>query len=244
MRVEIRETIDSPWGPLQCVASAEQRVVATIVDPDPYPRDVLAACPRAKEWGIALDQNHDGSWSWVAKDGSVWGPRWEELVCGHVDGWCLARHAYFPREHAIKNAPTVPPPGYVAAKANPLHVKSGFAMAWDEVVAEDKAKEAAKSNTLLDELAEVAYERFWGTTTHSPLDRVHKENQNKWRAIALAVARRLLEREATPEEIDTACDAYLLVKGQGDGVRVNLGRMVDALKASRRAQLAELEGKA
>jgi len=173
---------------------------------DPYPPDVLAACPMAREWGVVLYQ-HFREFGWCAENERTW---WSA-----TKGWVGHMVVWSDRAKALANPPTCPPPGYVAAKP-----------------------------ALLDELAEVAWRGGTGL----------KEDAHKWdnegvgskdfyRRAALSVARRLLEKGPTPEEIDKACDAYLLVKGQGDGVRVNLGRMVDALQASRRAQLAELEGK-
>ena len=61
-------------------------------------------------------------------------------------------------------------------------------------------------------------------------------------AHAVRKADRAGQLEPSEEEIDKACDAYLLVKGQEPGVIINLGRMVDALRAAARVRLEKAEG--
>ena len=110
MKVEIHETIDSPWGPLHCVASAEQPVIATVVGTDnPYPPDVLAAIPWARDAGLRLVQGREqsgDSWLYVT-DNFFYTPTSPEY------GWWQRTYSkdqkffgYYPtREAALKSPP-------------------------------------------------------------------------------------------------------------------------------------------
>lgn len=108
-----------------------------------------------------------------------------------------------------------------------------------DVVVEAMKPDPKPTPSLIEACAEAALEAVfpgmpWG-------DRV-ESTKKEYRASATAAITRFLEEPVSHEEIDQACDAYLLVNGQQSGVRVNLGRMDAALAASRRVLLDRVKG--
>ena len=97
---------------------------------------------------------------------------------------------------------------------------------WDDV----KARHAAKP--LLDELAEVAKDAWFEKPSSAP---------EAWRRLALAIARRLLSKPVTEEEVRDAVKTHKDNSGLSGYATAG---MAAALRASRRAQLAELEERA
>jgi len=80
---------------------------------DQYPADVLAACPKAREWGVVLFVNGIGHADWRANGGRHRsnGDRGWAMV--EVDRVCN----YLSRTSALADPPTEAPPGYAEPKA-------------------------------------------------------------------------------------------------------------------------------
>lgn len=100
------------------VASWPQWKREVLRDPDPYPSDLLAAIPWAKEVGLELVQVSDKTWLYMTKT----------LICCHpsrtwtnhfqddrVEGYCSG----FPTRAAALKSPPPKPPGVVASPAQP-----------------------------------------------------------------------------------------------------------------------------
>lgn len=101
----------------------------------------------------------------------------------------------------------------------------------------DPAPVAAKPS-LLDELAEAGHNARKEAQKYAwvPWSECSDSYRQRLREQALSVARRLLEREATDAEVNAFVKEYQLFDGSAfESQRAGL-------KASRRAQLAELEG--
>jgi len=201
MKVEIHETIDSPWGPLHCVASAEHPVIATVVG-DPYPPDVLAACPKAREWGVVFRRGSSGQGEFTTGDGKhFWGSggRWREQ--GRTDLFAYADGA-----KALANPPTTPPPGYVEPKdimkeamamvdARAEQVVASIPLSQRAIVGANELRKAERST--VDRLGEVQYlavaSGMYGPDGPPPWESL-KEHQ-KWLYCNAAQAVRLAELE-------------------------------------------------
>ncbi len=91
----------------KCEYAVEKEAQNSKVVADPYPADVLAACPLAREWGVVL---------WEGDDMFEWRTSNEMYHHGQY-GWIKAywkkAGIYTKRKKALANPPTTPPPGYV-----------------------------------------------------------------------------------------------------------------------------------
>jgi len=86
--------------------------VGTNLQLDPYPPDVLAACPKAREWGVRLVTDRPEPVPFVWMDGDLWWSAGEQRWCKDCGGGVRRTRA-----EALAAAPTTPPPGYVEPKA-------------------------------------------------------------------------------------------------------------------------------
>jgi hypothetical protein len=83
---------------------------------DNYPPDVLAACPKAREWGVVLaGPMRNGQFEWRTADGKYY--RRHDGVW--AEQWCEVDGVGGNRQEALANPPTTPPHGYVAPPAQP-----------------------------------------------------------------------------------------------------------------------------
>ena len=186
--------------------------------PDPYPPDVLAAIPWAKEAGLELvecgrDVPTFGRWMFRTPTHFYNGPlpsdfggeRWAAFECG-VDPSIM--HGYYPTRAAALKSPPPKPPGFEQPPAQPsvgenvmraIHVASG----WSGV---------ELTQSLRDTL----------------------------RPMALAVRREVLAEPFTDEDVKAADKAFMAFRGGGrtDWIRAALS----AALASR-AKRAEREDK-
>ncbi len=148
---------------------------------DQYPSDVLAACPMAREWGVEFVQDKDGYFGW----------RCDGLMFSKEDGWKPHGVWWTKRDRAFQNAPTIPPPGYVApmVKAVDTSYDGGDSRSGPGVP-------PPAQPSVGERLGAVARDEWLATGAVA-----------RWDRIALAVRREVLKEVFAEEDVEAAAKA-------------------------------------
>ena len=193
--------------------------VKDAADPAPYPSDLLAACPWAKEAGLELVEcGHDkgsGKWLWF-RDGrksfyhtgdKVWRP--ENTTRVQIPHEPSVMFGNYPTRADALKSPPPKPPGVVEAPAQP---------------------------SVGDELGRVLTANMHGSSPWNHLSEPQKESR---RVAALAVRREVLAEGFTKDDAAAAFSRF------NSSTKGDVGAMLEALSAAiaSRVKRAEKEDK-